>query len=389
MYRISELGERVGLSRTALLYYEKLGLISGKRMSNGYRMYSDMDVQRLTLIQQLQNGGLTLKECKACLEAKIEQALLRDRLQQLDAEIAHKQQARDLLAALLGEKPLSGWHEMLDKVAPDAHLAWLKMQGFSDVDAQRLRWLSKDMNTHESYMADFEQVYSPLDRWGPGSEGDTLAALNALPQKPTSVLEIGCGQGIATTVLAEHLPVPITALDNHQGALDRLMERAKELGYAEQVVPAIGDMSELPFTKQSFDLIWAEGCAYIMGVEKALKYWREFLTPQGLLVVSDIVWSSDTPSEEAAQFWASGYPDMQTVTERIKQIEASGYRVIKHFALSDQAWQNYYQPLQQRANELKTQLIGSQALIDIQAELDIFYHHKPEFDYQMFVLAKA
>ena len=40
MYRISELALLVGLSRTALLYYEKLNLINGKRQENGYRVYS-------------------------------------------------------------------------------------------------------------------------------------------------------------------------------------------------------------------------------------------------------------------------------------------------------------------------------------------------------------
>lgn len=121
MYRISELADRVGLSRTALLYYEKLGLIEGQRQGNGYRAYSERDVQRVKLIQQLQAGGLTLKECLACLDAKVDRSLLLNRLGQLDEEIARKQQARELLAALLGESGLRDWHESLDKVAPDAH----------------------------------------------------------------------------------------------------------------------------------------------------------------------------------------------------------------------------------------------------------------------------
>jgi len=53
MYRISELATHVGLSRSTLLYYEKIGLIEGQRLGNGYRTYSGRDVQRLRLIQQL------------------------------------------------------------------------------------------------------------------------------------------------------------------------------------------------------------------------------------------------------------------------------------------------------------------------------------------------
>jgi DNA-binding transcriptional MerR regulator len=53
VYRISELAEKVGLSRSTLLYYEKLGLLRGVRQTNGYRLYSDKDVQQLRLLQQL------------------------------------------------------------------------------------------------------------------------------------------------------------------------------------------------------------------------------------------------------------------------------------------------------------------------------------------------
>jgi len=87
------------------------------------------------LIQQLQAGGLTLKECKACLKAKLDPQLLRNRLQSLEQEIARKQQARQLLAAQLGEGDLKAWHENADRLAPDAHLDWLKKQGFSEKEA--------------------------------------------------------------------------------------------------------------------------------------------------------------------------------------------------------------------------------------------------------------
>ena len=111
MYQISELAKKVGLSRTALLYYEKQSLISGRRLENGYRVYSDKDVQRVRLIQQLQAGGLTLQECKICLEAKVDRQLLQNRLKSLDEEIEQKQKSRTLLAAMLGEGDLKAWHE--------------------------------------------------------------------------------------------------------------------------------------------------------------------------------------------------------------------------------------------------------------------------------------
>jgi len=69
MFNISALAKGVGLSRSTLLYYEKLGLLKrSQRQPNGYRVYSEADRQRLLLLQRLQAGGLSLKECRECLD---------------------------------------------------------------------------------------------------------------------------------------------------------------------------------------------------------------------------------------------------------------------------------------------------------------------------------
>ncbi|MGF1735442.1 methyltransferase domain-containing protein [Photobacterium satsumensis] len=389
MYRISELAEQVGLSRSTLLYYEKLGLIAGKRLDNGYRSYSERDLQRLRLLQQLQAGGLTLKECQACLEAKVDRQLLLSRMRQLEEEIAQKQQSRDLLAAMLGESDMTAWHQSLEQTAPDAHLDWLMKQGFDEKQALRLKWLSKDMNTHEQYMADFNTIFESLDRWGPGAESDTIKAFNLLPSAPQKLLEIGCGQGIATTVLARQSAAEITAIDNHETALSRLQERATEVGVADKIITQCASMTDLPFGDASFDVVWAEGCAYIMGVNAALKQWRRLLKDDGVLVLSDLVWHRETPSAERQAFWSKEYPDMTTVDERIKQAQAAGYEVLKHFTLSDEAWQGYFLPLQQRVNELKETMAESQAIKDIQTELDIYHQGFEQFGYQVFILQKS
>ncbi|GAJ78950.1 transcriptional regulator, MerR family [Vibrio sp. JCM 18905] len=74
--RISELGAKAGISRTTLLYYEKLGLINGHRLDNGYRYYSENDLQLLFLTKQLQSAGLSLKECEQCMDAKLSRSSL-------------------------------------------------------------------------------------------------------------------------------------------------------------------------------------------------------------------------------------------------------------------------------------------------------------------------
>ncbi|MGR5080139.1 MerR family transcriptional regulator [Photobacterium swingsii] len=388
MYRISELAEQVGLSRTALLYYEKQQLIKGHRLDNGYRVYSDKDLQRIRLIQQLQSGGLTLKECKACLEAKVDRQLLANRLVTLDEEIAKKQQSRQLLAALLGEGDLKAWHESVDKVAPDAHLDWLIKQGFTEKEALHLKWLSKDMNEHDTYMADFMKVFETLERWAPGSESESLKALSFIPHTPNAILEIGCGKGLATHLLANHTDASITAVDNEESALQRLNERFTANHLAHRLTTVCASMTDMPFPNKSFDLIWSEGSAYIMGVTKALSTWKPLLTDDGMMMLSDLVWLTDTPDDEAVEFWKQEYPDIQTVATRLAQINAAGFDVIEHFTLSEEAWQNYYEPLKSRVKELEAGIPHSVALQDINKEAKIYTRYLGQFGYQMFILKK-
>jgi DNA-binding transcriptional MerR regulator/SAM-dependent methyltransferase len=394
MYKISEMAALTGLSRTALLYYEKLGLIRADRQANGYRIYSDMDLQRLRLIQKLQAGGLSLKEIRGCIDSQIDRKVLRKRLEELDREILGKQKSRDLLARLLGERPLTDWHASLDALAPQAHLRWLLAQGFSEKDALRLKWLSKDMNEHGEYMSDFMKVYDALERWGPGSSEDTLTALSMLPAAPQRILEIGCGKGLATRVLAEHSKAIISAVDNESTALEALELSLEGTGLKERIECICASMTELPFNDGAFDLIWAEGSAYIMGVANALREWRRFLSAKGVLVLSDLVWLVDEPSSAAAEFWEDEYPDISGISVRLRQMNESGFTVLHHFALSRQSWENYTIPLSERIRELEQNktlgMAGSPVLADIARELKVYDQCLDrDFGYDFFILQKT
>jgi DNA-binding transcriptional MerR regulator/ubiquinone/menaquinone biosynthesis C-methylase UbiE len=388
LYQISEFASKLNISRTTLLYYEKLKLIQSKRLSNGYRVYSDSDLQKLRLIQQLQQGGLTLKECKACIDNKIDPALIKARLQKLDDEIIQKQQSRALLASLLGNGNENTWHEAAIKNAPQAYLDWLNKQGFNEREALRVKWLSKNMTQHEQYMKDFMTVFQPLERWGPGSESETLKALAHVPIVPKNILEVGCGKGLATLILANSFNAKMTSVDNEQSALDSLSQVLSEKGLTQKVKLCCASMTDLPFEHKSVDLIWSEAAAYIMGVENALVNWQKLLKDNGILVFSDLVLMTSEPSKDVSDYWQKQYPDIQTIETRRKQIKASGYEILTDFTFEKSSWDNYYLPLKKRVDKLKPSMKNSPALNDIAAEIAFYLKNHDEFGYQMFILQK-
>jgi len=68
-YAIGELGRIAGLSRTALLYYDSIGLLRpSARSAAGYRRYSEADRGRLERIMALRALGLPLSEIAPLLD---------------------------------------------------------------------------------------------------------------------------------------------------------------------------------------------------------------------------------------------------------------------------------------------------------------------------------
>ena len=65
MYTIQDVSQKTGLSAHTLRYYEKEGLLSPvKRTQGGFRQYSDEDLEALGLICCLKNTGMSLEEIK-------------------------------------------------------------------------------------------------------------------------------------------------------------------------------------------------------------------------------------------------------------------------------------------------------------------------------------
>lgn len=69
--KISELGQRCGVTAKTIRYYESIGLMDEPgRTPSGYRDYGDDAIERLRFIRDAQVTGLTLSEIASVLELK-------------------------------------------------------------------------------------------------------------------------------------------------------------------------------------------------------------------------------------------------------------------------------------------------------------------------------
>lgn len=70
MFTVTKLARQCGLSRTALLYYESIGLMPSPLRSGGnYRCYGEADLRRLLQIRAYRDAGLKLEDIRALLGA--------------------------------------------------------------------------------------------------------------------------------------------------------------------------------------------------------------------------------------------------------------------------------------------------------------------------------
>ncbi|MFJ9782883.1 MerR family transcriptional regulator [Amycolatopsis sp. NPDC101161] len=109
--RIGELSKRTGVSSRSLRYYEAQGLLTSSRSGAGQRHYSEAEVERVSLIRQLFDAGMSSRVIAAVLpcvetpgdpgiveEAFATMARERDRI---DADIARLQEARNALDVVM------------------------------------------------------------------------------------------------------------------------------------------------------------------------------------------------------------------------------------------------------------------------------------------------
>jgi SAM-dependent methyltransferase len=192
------------------------------------------------------------------------------------------------------------------------------------------------------------ELFENTPRQGPGSVETTRRALRLLPHslRIERVLDLGCGTGGSTVVLAEDTGAHVTAVDIHPPFLATLRARAEQRGLAGRITTVAADMANAISLGEGFDLIWAEGSAYSIGFENALRRWRPLLRPAGCLVVTELVWFVAEPAERARAFFADEYPDMRDEATRIAQARSARYVLLGSFRLPAADWHTYYAGLE-------------------------------------------
>lgn len=168
MYTVGQLAKLFGLSRSTLLYYDEIELLSpSARSASNYRLYSEGDARRMARIIVYREAGLSLEAISKllCDDSDSVTAVLERHLQKLSHEIAKLRHQQHLIGKLLGnakllrgsrsltkdqwvallastgmtEDGMCRWHAEFEKHFPEAHQDFLESLGISKEEITMIR----------------------------------------------------------------------------------------------------------------------------------------------------------------------------------------------------------------------------------------------------------
>ncbi|URZ14382.1 MerR family transcriptional regulator [Clostridium felsineum] len=71
-YTIGDLVKKLNINKETIRYYEKIGLLSEpKKNANGYRIYSEKDIEMIRFICIIKNFGFSLREISILIHDEI------------------------------------------------------------------------------------------------------------------------------------------------------------------------------------------------------------------------------------------------------------------------------------------------------------------------------
>lgn len=106
---ISDAAAQTGLPAKTIRYYEEIGLVTPLRDTNGYRVFGDTDLHKLTFLARSRALGFSIEDCRALLALYEDQSrassdvkrIARAHLDEIEVKIADLNAMRDTLSDLV------------------------------------------------------------------------------------------------------------------------------------------------------------------------------------------------------------------------------------------------------------------------------------------------
>ena len=238
----------------------------------------------------------------------------------------------------------------------------------------------------------FYTAYRDLERLSPGSNQTTLKALDKIDvnhDDELNILDIACGVGSSTILLANYFKnSTVEGFDLFKHYKQILDEKISENDLADRVFAYQMDMRDPDFANEEFDIVFCEAGIEIIGFKKGLDEWKRLLKPNGYMIVSDVSWLKK-PSKESRDFWTSTYGEIDTVENKMEQIQDFGYEFIDYVVVPKSEWDEYHFKLEKNLNLLNNDKSAQDFVGQLKKEIKTYRQNSNDYSYVFYIMRKV
>lgn len=121
-----------------------------------------------------------------------------------------------------------------------------------------------------------------------------------------------------------------------------------------------------------------------------MKEWLKFLKTGGYVAVSEASWFTETRPAEINEFWMEAYPEIDTIPNKVAQMQNAGYIPVASFILPENCWtEHFYAPQVGAQEAFLKKYAGNQAAEELVAnerhEALLYSKYKSYYGYVFFI----
>ena len=142
----------------------------------------------------------------------------------------------------------------------------------------------------------------------------------------TRVLDVGCGVATTAVEIARRYGAPVTAVDISPVMLERAAANARAAGVAHLVTVEAGDILNLGYADDSFDVVIAEAVTMFVDRARAAEELARVTKPGGRMLATEFFWREPPTPEAKETFLGQVCPGLEfdTIDDWVRIYEGAG-----------------------------------------------------------------
>ena len=123
--------------------------------------------------------------------------------------------------------------------------------------------------------------------------------------------------------------------------------------------------------------------------DNSLSNSRKFLKKGGYIAVTENTWFSEERPAEIQDFWQNAYPEIDTISNKVAQMQKAGYLPIATYILPETIWTDYYTWQTLRRESFLKKYDGNNTIKEFVAsmryEAELYYKYKAYYGYMFYI----